>query len=60
MRLPKMTAAELAVFAACFAVDMERRSSRNPSVDNANAEEALESALWSLECFRQALRERKR
>lgn len=56
MKLPRMTPAELAVFAACYAQELERRA---PTVDNAAAEEALDGALWSVECFRQALRERK-
>jgi hypothetical protein len=52
-----MTQAELAVFAACYASELARRA---PSIDNAAAEESLEGALWSVECFRQALRSRKR
>lgn len=57
MKLPRMTQAELAVFAACYASELARRA---PSIDNAAAEESLEGALWSVECFRQALRSRKR
>ena len=55
MRLPKMTETERAVLAACFAQELVGRN----SVDNAAAEVALDAALWSVECFRQALRDRK-
>ena len=52
-----MNAAELAVFAACYAVSLERQ---NAAFDNSAAETALDEALNEVENFRQALRERKR
>lgn len=55
MRLPKMTQAELAVFAACYALETSGRR----SIDNSAADDALDAALWSMKCFRQALRERR-
>jgi hypothetical protein len=54
--MPRMTDTERAIFAACYAIEFDKR----PSVDNAAAEEALEEALWAVECFRQALKERVR
>ena len=55
MRLPKMTETERAIFAASYSWEISRRS----SVDCAAAEEALDAAIWSIECFRLALRSRK-
>ena len=55
MRLPKNDT-ERAVFAACYAASLARQPA---SVGNEAADAALEDALWSVECFRQALRERK-
>ncbi len=51
-----MTDTERSVFAACYAQELARQ---RPAVDNSNADSALDAALWSVECFRQALRERK-
>jgi hypothetical protein len=56
MRLPKMNATERAVFAALYAVATDHHAN---SVDNANAEAALDEALWELKNFRQAVRSRK-
>jgi transcription termination factor NusB len=56
MKLPKMSPIERAVLAATFAREMEGRS----TPDNRAAEEALEVALWEVQCFRQALRDRKK
>ncbi len=55
MRLPKMNDTERAVFAACYAAAL----ARHEAVGNEAADAALEEALWDVECFRQALRERK-
>ena len=54
MRLPKMSATESAVLAAAFAREIEKWT----STDNGAAERALETALWELRCFKQAVRER--
>lgn len=56
MRLPRMTETERAVFAALYAQAHERLE---PAADNSAAELSLEEALWGVECFRQAVRERK-
>lgn len=56
MRLPKMNDTERAVFAACYAAALARQPE---AVGNEAADAALEEALWDVECFRQALRERK-
>ena len=57
MKLPKMSQVERAVFAAVFAREMD---TGRPAPDNSNAEAALETALWEVQCFRQALRDRKK
>ena len=51
-----MTRVEELVLAAAFAREMQDRA----TVDNSGAEESLETALWEVECFRQAVRDRKR
>lgn len=56
MKLPKMTAAECAVFAACYAQALSRQPSAR---DNSAHEGALDAALWDLRCFRKALRGRQ-
>ena len=58
MKLPKMSPVEQAVLAAAFAREMKARP--YPSTDNSGAEAALETALWEVQCFRQALRDRKK
>jgi hypothetical protein len=55
VKLPRMTDTERAVFAACYGHALQRRS----ATDNSAHEGALDAALWDLECFRQAVRERK-
>ena len=55
MKMPRMTETERAVFAACFALELDKRTSH----DNSAAEEALDAALWSVQCFRKALRDRE-
>lgn len=55
MKLPKMSEVERAVLAATFAREMDKRS----AADNSSAEESLDVALWEVQCFRQAVRERK-
>lgn len=55
MKMPRLSAAELAVFAACYAASLERQPS---AADNSAHESALDDALWSVRCFRKALRDR--
>ena len=50
-----MSHAETAIFAAAFSRAMHGRS----TPDNRAAEEALESALWEVQCFKQAVRDRE-
>lgn len=61
MRLPRMSRAEAAVFGAVFAHERERELSiiDESHTENIAAENALDAALWALQCFRQAVRERK-
>ncbi len=56
MRMPRLNETERAVFAALYAhsLAMEPRS-----IDNTAHEDALEQALWGVQCFRQALRDRE-
>lgn len=56
MKLPRMTSAELAIFAACYAQALSRQPS---AADNSAHECALDVALWDLRCFRKALRDRE-
>jgi hypothetical protein len=56
MKLPRMTETERAVFAACYARGLDRYE---PGISNEQADAALEDALWQLQNFRQAIRERK-
>ena len=54
MRLPLYNDVERAVFAASYAQFMAGRT----STDISAAEEALESALWAVKCFKRAVRTR--
>lgn len=57
MRLPRMTAADLAVFAACYAASLGRQA---PTADNSSSDAALDEAFWHVECFKRSMKERKR
>jgi hypothetical protein len=51
-----MNVTERLIFAACYAASLARQPS---AADNSAHEAALERALWDVQCYRSALRERQ-